>query len=113
MRYLKSLLISVIVSATFAIANEYDKMMSSMGAQGTNAFTSFEQTVYTDDIPANATDKYLKVQGERFRNPVFRIFHTELEAVYEEKNRGLDNDGRKVNEALFSELFKNNNRQFI
>jgi len=97
------------VAATFAIANEYDKMMSSMGAQGTNAFTSFEQTVYTDDIPANATDKYLKVQGERFRNPVFRIFHTELEAVYEEKNRSLDNDGRKVNETLFSELFKNNN----
>ena len=50
------------VAATFSIANEYDKMMSSMGAQGTNAFTSFEQTVYTDDIPANATDKYLKVQ---------------------------------------------------
>jgi len=97
------------VAATFAIANEYDKMMSSMGAQGTNAFTSFEQTVYTDDIPANATDKYLKVQAERFRNPVFRIFHTELEAVYEEKNRTLDNDGRKVNELLFRELFKNNN----
>lgn len=97
------------VAASFAIANEYDKMMSSMGAQGTNAFTSFEQTVYTDDIPANATDKYLKVQAERFRNPVFRIFHTELEAVYEEKNRTLDNDGRKVNELLFRELFKNNN----
>jgi predicted Zn-dependent peptidase len=97
------------VAATFAIANEYDKMMGSMGAQGTNAFTSFEQTVYTDDIPANATDKYLKVQAERFRNPVFRIFHTELEAVYEEKNRTLDNDGRKVNETMFRELFQNNN----
>jgi len=97
------------VAATFAIANEYDKMMSSMGAQGTNAFTSFEQTVYTDDVPASAIDKYLKVQGERFRSPVFRIFHTELEAVYEEKNRSLDNDGRKVFETLFRELFKNNN----
>lgn len=97
------------VAATFAIANEYDKMMSSMGAQGTNAFTSFEQTVYTDDVPANAVDKYLAVQAERFRSPVFRIFHTELEAVYEEKNRTLDNDGRKVNEMLFRELFKNNN----
>lgn len=97
------------VAATFAIANEYDKMMSAMGAQGTNAFTSFEQTVYTDDVPANAIDKYLAVQAERFRSPVFRIFHTELEAVYEEKNRTLDNDGRKVNEMLFRELFKNNN----
>ncbi len=97
------------VAAKYAIANEYDKMMGSMGAQGTNAFTSFEQTVYTDDVPSNAIDKYLKVQGERFRNPQLRIFHTELEAVYEEKNRGLDNDGRKVFEKLFAELFKNHN----
>lgn len=97
------------VASKYAIANEYDKMMSSMGAQGTNAFTSFEQTVYTDDVPASAIDKYLAVQGERFRNPVLRIFHTELEAVYEEKNRGLDNDGRRVFEKLFAELFKKHN----
>ena len=97
------------VASKYAIANEYDKMMSSMGAQGTNAFTSFEKTVYTDDVPSSAIDKYLAVQAERFRNPQFRIFHTELEAVYEEKNRGLDNDGRKVSERLFSELFKNHN----
>jgi predicted Zn-dependent peptidase len=97
------------VASKYAIANEYDKMMSSMGAQGTNAFTSFEQTVYTDDVPANAIDKYLAVQGERFRNPVLRIFHTELEAVYEEKNRGLDADGRRVFEKLFEELFRNHN----
>ena len=89
------------IAATFAIANEYDKMMSAMGAQGTNAFTSFEQTVYTDDVPASAINKYLAVQSERFRNPVLRIFHTELEAVYEEKNIGMDNDNRKVFEALF------------
>jgi len=97
------------VASRYGIANEYDKMMSSMGAQGTNAFTSFEQTVYTDDVPANAIDKYLAVQGERFRNPILRIFHTELEAVYEEKNRGLDSDGRRVFEKLFAELFKNHN----
>ncbi len=97
------------VASKYAIANEYDKMMSSMGAQGTNAFTSFEQTVYTDDVPANAIDKYLAVQGERFRNPILRIFHTELEAVYEEKNRGLDTDSRRVFEKLFAELFKNHN----
>lgn len=96
-------------AAKYAIANEYDKMMASMGAKGTNAFTSFEQTVYTEDVPSNAIDKYLAVQAERFRNPVFRIFHTELEAVYEEKNRSLDNDGSKVFEKMFSLLFPNNN----
>ena len=97
------------VASKYAIANEYDKMMTSMGAQGTNAFTSFEKTVYTDDVPANALDKYITVQAERFRNPVLRIFHTELEAVYEEKNRTLDNDGRQVFETLFANLFKKHN----
>ncbi len=97
------------VASKFSIANEYDKMMSSMGAQGTNAFTSFEQTVYTDDVPAASIDKYIAVQAERFRDLELRIFHTELEAVYEEKNRGLDNDGRKVSEKLFAELFKKHN----
>lgn len=96
-------------AAKFAIANEYDKMMASMGGQGTNAFTSLEETVYTDDIPASSVDKYLTLQAERFRKPVLRIFHTELEAVYEEKNRGLDNDGEKVEESLYAAIFPNNN----
>lgn len=96
-------------ASKFAIANEYDKMLAGMGADGTNAFTSFEQTVYTEDIPANVTDKFLAVQAERFRQPILRLFHTELEAVYEEKNRGLDNDPRKVYESMFSAIFPNNN----
>ena len=96
-------------AATFAIANEYDKMMASMGGQGTNAFTWYEQTCYTEDIPANAIDRFLKLQAERFRSPVLRIFHTELEAVYEEKNRGLDNDGWKVNETKNAALFPTHN----
>jgi len=97
------------VAAKFAIANEYDKMLSSIGAKGTNAFTSFEQTVYVNDIPSNQLEKWLTIESERFRNPILRIFHTELEAVYEEKNRGLDNDGRKVFESLFAAMFPNNN----
>lgn len=96
-------------AARYAIPNEYDKMMSAMGAKGSNAFTSFEETVYTEDIPGNAVDRYLAVQGERFKEPVFRLFHTELEAVYEEKNRTLDNDQNKAIEELFRLLFPNNN----
>jgi predicted Zn-dependent peptidase len=70
-------------AAKFGIANEYDKMMAAMGGQGSNAFTSFEQTVYTEDIPSSAVDKFLTMQAERFRAPVLRFFHTELEGVYE------------------------------
>lgn len=96
-----------VIASKFAIANEYDKMLSSLGAKGTNAFTSFDQTVYVNNIPSNQLDKWLTIEAERFRNPVMRIFHTELEAVYEEKNRGLDNDFRKVYETMFASLFKN------
>ena len=93
------------VAAEFAIANEYDKMVTSLGAKGTNAYTSNEKTVYINDIPSNQMEKWLKLEAERFRYPVFRLFHTELEAVYEEKNISLDNDGRKMFEALLDGLF--------
>ncbi|MBA3902003.1 MAG: insulinase family protein, partial [Bacteroidetes bacterium] len=45
------------------------------------------------------------LEGERFRKPVLRLFHTELEAVYEEKNRSLDSDGSKMWESIFSGLW--------
>lgn len=97
------------IAAKFAIANEYDKMVQSIGATGTNAYTSFEQTVYVNDIPSNEISKWLTIEAERFRYPVLRLFHTELEAVYEEKNRTLDNDGRKMFYALFENLFRKHN----
>jgi len=94
------------VAAKYAIANEYDKMLAAIGADGTNAFTSFDQTVYVNDIPSNQVNNWLKIESERFRKLVLRLFHTELEAVYEEKNRNLDSDEDKVFEALMEGLFK-------
>ncbi|MEZ5172930.1 MAG: insulinase family protein [Bacteroidia bacterium] len=93
------------IAAKFAIANEYDKMMQHIGATGTNAFTSFDQTVYINDIPSNKMEDWINIEAERFRNPVLRLFHTELEAVYEEKNISLDSDDDKVFEELFAGLF--------
>ena len=92
-------------AAKYAIPNEYDKMLSSIGAKGTNAYTSLEKTVYVNDIPSNQLEKWLKIEAERFRKPVFRLFHTELETVYEEKNRTLDNDSRKLFYEMMSGLF--------
>lgn len=97
------------LASNYSIANEYDKMMKAIGGQSTNAHTWYEETVYNEDFPANATDKFLALQAERFRNPIFRIFHTELEAVYEEKNRGLDNDAWKMNEKVSALLFPTHN----
>ncbi|MDX2195585.1 MAG: insulinase family protein [Cytophagales bacterium] len=95
------------IAAKYAIANEYDKMLSAIGAQGTNAYTFVEQTVYVNDIPANEIERWATIESERFGQMVPRLFHTELEAVYEEKNRSLDNDMSKVIETTFSAMFPN------
>ncbi|KQR94993.1 peptidase M16 [Chryseobacterium sp. Leaf180] len=92
-------------ASKFAIANEYDKAISSLGATGTNAHTWLDETVYKNNIPANELEKWLKIEKERFSELVLRLFHTELEAVYEEYNRAQDNDGRLVNYALMEALF--------
>lgn len=91
-------------ASKYAIANEYDKMTTSIGAQGTNAFTSTDMTVYVNDIPSNGLEKFLKLESSRFQQLVLRLFHTELETVYEEFNRSADNDRRwsdhNINNAL-------------
>ncbi|WP_284460801.1 M16 family metallopeptidase [Chryseobacterium sp.] len=92
-------------ASKYAIANEYDKAISSLGATGTNAHTWLDETVYKNNIPSNELEKWLRVEKERFSELVLRLFHTELEAVYEEYNRAQDNDGRLVNYALMEALF--------
>ena len=92
-------------ASQYAIANEYDKVISSLGATGTNAHTWLDETVYKNNIPNNELEKWLKIEKERFSSLVLRLFHTELESVYEEFNRAQDNDVRLVNYALMEALF--------
>lgn len=92
-------------ASKLAIPNEYDKLMAAIGANGTNAYTSFDVTCYTEDIPSNQIENWAKIQADRFENNVIRGFHTELETVYEEKNMSLTRDNRKLSEAMLAALF--------
>lgn len=93
------------VASQYAIPNEYDKMMALIGASGSNAYTSTDVTCYHEDLPSNQVDNYMHIQSERFKDPVFRLFHTELEAVYEEKNISMTRDMSKEFETLCAMLF--------
>jgi predicted Zn-dependent peptidase len=93
------------LASQIAIPNEYDKLMSAIGSQGTNAFTSYDVTAYMEDIPSNEIENWAAIQADRFTNPVIRLFHTELETVYEEYNMSLTRDGRKVSQALMNAIF--------
>jgi predicted Zn-dependent peptidase len=92
-------------ASKIAIPNEYDKLMSVIGSKGSNAFTSDDVTCYVEEIPSNQVDNWARIQADRFMNCVFRGFHTELEAVYEEKNMSMTDDGEKAVDALNAMLF--------
>ena len=93
-------------AAKLAIPNEMDRAYSNMGAKGINAHTWHEETVYKVDLPSNRLEHWAKIESERFAKPVFRLFHTELETVYEEKNRAIDNKDRLLHRVVNDLLFK-------
>ena len=65
-------------AAKYAIPNEYDKLVNTMGAEYTNAFTSYDMTTYINQVPSNELERWLWIESERFTNLVMRLFHTEL-----------------------------------
>lgn len=75
-----------IAASQYAIPNEVDAILQHMGCTGLNAGTSYDYTVYYNTLPSNQLSNWMDVYVERFRKPVFRLFQSELEAIYEEKN---------------------------
>ena len=94
-------------ASKYAIPNEYDKLMQAIGASGTNAWTSFDETNYVEDIPSNQIENWAKIQSERFANATIRGFHTELETVYEEYNMSLTRDNGKLFDKVMAMIFPN------
>ncbi|MFK7865116.1 MAG: M16 family metallopeptidase [Pseudohongiellaceae bacterium] len=93
-------------ASQYAATNELTKLYTNMGGTSLNAHTSFEETVYKIGLPANRLEQWAEIEADRYVNPVFRLFHTELETVYEEKNRSLDSAGRIINTAVNDLVFK-------
>src|ERR1044071_10048390 len=94
------------LAARFEIPNEMDKLYKALGEQGLNAHTWHEETVYQVNLPRNRVEQWATIESERFQHPVFRLFHAELEIVYEEKNQPLDNKDDVIEFAVNKLLFK-------
>lgn len=95
------------IAAAYAVPNEFDQIYRAMGAQEINAHTWHEEVVYKVDLPGNCLENWAIIESDRFAAPVFRLFQTELETVYEEMNRALDNKDRIIQNAVNAALFKN------
>ena len=95
-----------IKAAEFAIPNEMDKILKKYGSTQVNAYTSLEQTVYHNTFPPHQIERWLDIYAERFRNPVFRGFQSELETVYEERNMYADDMYDKLYEEVTKLIFQ-------
>ncbi|HDP35276.1 MAG TPA: insulinase family protein [Candidatus Hydrogenedentes bacterium] len=93
-------------AAVYAAPNELDRVYRAMGGRGLNAHTWHEEVVYKIDLPINCLEHWAVIESDRFARPVFRLFQTELETVYEEMNRALDNKDRIIQYAVNAALFK-------
>jgi len=91
--------------AKHAVPNEMDRLYTTLGIDGINAFTSDDMTVYIGDVPTNRFEAWATLEAERFKDPSYRLFFTELESVYEEKNLSLDSPDGRASEALMKQLF--------
>jgi len=90
----------------YAIPNELDKLLNGMGGKGINAGTGYEGIFYYNSFPANQIEKWLEVYSHRFINPVFRLFQSELETVYEEKNLYADDPMDSFFEKFSKEFYR-------
>lgn len=75
----------------YAIPNEFNTLTSRYGGSGLNAATSYETTCYYNIFLPQYIRQWAELNSERFITPVFRMFQSELETVYEEKNMYSDN----------------------
>lgn len=95
------------IAASYVATNEFDKLNTAMGSSRVNAGTSYESTVYMCEIPKNEIERWAKLEKERFTGLVLRLFHTELETVYEEFNMYQDMDGQRAFQAMMQGLYSN------
>src|SRR5881275_658566 len=67
------------------VKNEFDKIYTTAGGSGMNAFTSTDMTGYYITVPANKLELWMWMESERLYHPVFREFYAERDVVFEER----------------------------
>ncbi|MEK7390266.1 MAG: insulinase family protein [Elusimicrobiota bacterium] len=93
-------------ASAYAVPNEFDRLYSKLGFTQSNAHTDWEETVYEASFPSNRAETWARTEADRFSRPVFRLFQSELEAVFEEYNKEQDSADMAVFLKSLEETFK-------
>ncbi|NRA57784.1 MAG: insulinase family protein, partial [Phycisphaerales bacterium] len=75
---------------THVVTNEFDRVYTTKGASGMNAFTSHDLTMYFINVPSNKFELWAWMESDRLSNPSFREFVSENGVVIEERKQVLE-----------------------
>lgn len=92
-------------SSEYVIPNEFNRLINRFGGSGLNAATSYDATIYFNTFSPQYMVQWAEINSERLINPIFRLFQSELETVYEEKNMYGDFIGDQVMDTLMARYF--------
>ena len=92
--------------AKISSTEDFFNMLDLIGAEGVNAYTSYDVTAYHNSFPAAEMYRWLTIFSDRLINPVFRTFQAELENVFEEYNMYANEPSSQVQNQLFADIYK-------
>jgi len=95
-----------IAGSKYVIPSEFGVLSTLCGASQLNAGTSYDYTMYYSDFIPQYFEQWAELNSERIINPVFRMFQSELETVYEEKNMYADDMLQSALEEILKYGFK-------
>lgn len=87
------------------VKNEFDRVYTTAGASGMNAFTSEDMTAYFITVPANKLALWMWMESERLWRPVFREFYAERDVVYEERRMRTESTPLGKFQESFNAMF--------
>jgi predicted Zn-dependent peptidase len=91
----------------YVIRNQYESYYTKHGAQGFNAATSKDYTLYMVELPSNKIELWALLESDRLQNYVLREFYTERRAVLEERRMRIDtNPVGKLGERFLETAFE-------
>ena len=92
--------------AKVSSTEDFFYMLDLIGAEGVNAYTSYDLTAYHNSFPAAEMYRWLTIFSDRLINPVFRTFQAELENVFEEYNMYANEPSSQAQKQLMEDIYK-------
>jgi predicted Zn-dependent peptidase len=87
------------------VKNEFDRIYTTAGGSGMNAFTSEDMTGYFITVPSNKAELWMWMESERLLHPVFREFYAERDVVFEERRLRTEATPLGKYEETFESMF--------